>query len=216
MKPHLLFFLFTILATGCISRYNVNDQYCYDGTYYIPSTGWYARLVDITGEKYKALYLSKDSLIVDCPLDSINGPVIWINKLHDYPSLLISEDSIIIQIESFTVLADPGSCHLMKSATIKETYFSPDRETAKEMISEYSMILPMYPYSLIVFETWHNAFRFVPNQDLLKSDSTILHRQIEPLYATTKTFNELSINPSPLWWIRLRERYRKTRNNCLL
>ena len=63
----VFYFACFIIVSGCMSRYGADDQYSYDGTYYIPSAGWYARMVDITGEKYKTLYLSKDPLMIEQP-----------------------------------------------------------------------------------------------------------------------------------------------------
>lgn len=193
-----------------MSRYSADDQYSYDGTFFIPSTGWYARIVDITGEKYKTLYLSKDSLVFRQPLDSIDGPIILINKLHDYPALLISQDSIIIGIESFMVSGDTTSCRQLKTTTIKKVYFSPDIETANEMVDSYSRILPKCPYFLLEFESWHNSFRLVPNMEYLKFDSAILYHKIEPLHETTSSFREQSMKPTLLWLIRLKEKQKRS------
>ncbi len=205
----VFYFACFIIVSGCMSRYGADDQYSYDGTYYIPSAGWYARMVDITGEKHKTLYLSKDPLMIEQPLDSMDGPVILINKLHDYPSMLISQDSIIIGVESFRILGDTTLCRKLKSATIMEVYLSPDRETAKEMVDNYSRILPKYPYSLLVFETWRNSIRLVPNMEYLKMDSSILQHRIEPLHETASSFREQNIKPAPLWLIRMKERHKK-------
>ena len=44
----VFYFACFIIVSGCMSRYGADDQYSYDGTYYFPSAGWYARMVDIT------------------------------------------------------------------------------------------------------------------------------------------------------------------------
>lgn len=205
-KKFLLFFCYFLLTSGCFSRYSADDQYSYDGIFMIPSTEWYARMVDITGEKYKAFYLSKDLQEIEGPLDRINGPVIWINKTHETPDIFISNDSIVLGVESFKVTGDTSLCRRMKSATIDDELFIEDNDLIKEVIDKYDYlrVLPRYPYVIVEFETWHNSFHVVPNWEYLNQDTTIIHRSIEPLRVTTKSFREQGITPGPLLLIRLR------------
>ena len=199
------------LSVGCISRHSVDDQYSFDGLFKFPFTEWYARMVDITGEKYKAIYLSKDIKEIDGPVDSINSLVIWINKNQDYPELFVSNDTIIAGVESFRVSGDTTFCRQINSWLSNE-YLINDIDIINETIQKYSYsrILPKYPYIIVEFETWHNSFRVIPNWEYLNLDSTIIHREMEPLTATTKTYREQNIRPMPLVWIRLKECLKKT------
>ena len=106
-----------IVSFGCTSRYSVDDQYSFDGLFTIPFTEWYARMVDISGEKYKALYLSKDLEELYRPIDSLYCLVIWINKTHDYPELFVSNDTIIAGTESFKVSGDTTFCRQNSSSS---------------------------------------------------------------------------------------------------
>lgn len=201
----VLLVFYSLLCVGCITRYSIDDQYSYDALFEIPYTDWYARIIDITGERSKELYLSKDSVKIKESLDSISCPIIRINKMHDYPELLVSNDSVVIALDSFELSGDSSRCHLMRSDKIYDSFFCPEASTAKEMADRYSRILPRYPFVALEFETWHNSVRAIPNIELVRADSTFNIRRIEPIVETTKSFREMGIKPSPLWVIRLKE-----------
>ena len=204
--------VFLLLSSvGCISRYSVDDQYSFDGIFAIPSTEWYARMVDITGEKYKALYLSKDLEDLNGPIDRLNSLVIWINKTHEYPELFVSNDTIIAGVKSFKVLGDTTLCHHINPSY--DDYLTNNLDIINETMQKYSYnrVLPRYPYIILEFETWHNSFRVIPNWEYLNLDSTIINRKIEPFMVTTKTFREQNIRPTPIVWIRLNECFKKSK-----
>lgn len=200
------------IAVSCVSRYSVDDQYSFDGVFMIPFTEWYARMIDITGEKYKVLYLSKDLEEIEGFVDSLKCPRIRINKMQEYPALFVSNDTIIASVNCFKVFGDTVSYHLFYSSRFDE-YLTNDIEIINKTINvfSYDRVLPRYPYIILEFETWHNSFRVIPNWEYLSLDSAIIHRKPEPLKVTTHSFREQNIKPLPLVWIRLNEWYKRNK-----
>ena len=200
----------SFVAVGCISRYSIDDQYSFDGIFRIPFMEWYARMVDITGEKDKVVYFSKDYEEINGPIDSLNSLVIWINKRQEYPKLLVSNDTIIAGVKDFKVSGDTALFRQINSLYYDD-YLIKDFELLNETIHKYSYnrVLPRYPYIIMEFETWHNSFRVIPNWEYLNLDSTIIHKKVEPLTVTTRTYREQHIKPKPMVWIRLKECFKR-------